>query len=214
MSGSEKPGPYKKPGTWRNPGPRVPPSAVRITPAAVAGVVGALGAMTYAIVEKAKREAAATDRDEVEQRLNARAAREQRAATASSSSGWFGLGGDATPSADNVPKFVLANSGLSDEQKLQVALARRQCWVRAAQFGPTLALWSYAGCLIAERAVKLPKGSRTAVPLAACLVGMVAGSYYGGLEGKPMMNEALMARPIQGVHRRRGEGGRPMADPE
>ena len=205
---------YKKPGPWRNPGPRVPPSAVRISPGAVAGVVAALTGMTYAIVEKAKREEEATDREELDRRLSAR--ERQRTASASSSrgSGWFGLGGSSTPSAENVPKFVLANSGLDDEQKLQVALARRQCWVRAAQFGPTLALWSYAGCVLAERVVQLPRGSRAAVPLAACLVGMTAGSYYGGLEGKPMMIDALLARPIQGVHQRRGEGGRPMANGE
>ena len=74
------------------------------------------------------------------------------------------------------------------------------------------------------RSVVGPRGPRdplrgarpapAAVPLAACLVGMTAGSYYGGLEGKPMMNDALLARPIQGVHQRRGEGGRPMANGE
>jgi hypothetical protein len=110
-------------------------------------------------------------------------------------------------SADNVPKFMLANSGLDNEQKLQVALCRRQAWLRAAQLAPTLALWSYAACVLTEHSglARLPRGSRTAVPLGAAVVGGVLGSYYGGLEGKPMMNAALIARPVEHAHKRRSE---------
>jgi hypothetical protein len=52
---------------------------------------------------------------------------------------------------------------------LQVALARRQCWVRAFQLGPTLGLLSYSTCVLVEAAglVKLPRGSRTGVRTAA-----------------------------------------------
>ena len=34
----------------------------------------------------------------------------------------------------------------------QVALARRQCWVRAFQLGPTLGLLSYSACVLVEAA--------------------------------------------------------------
>ena len=110
-------------------------------------------------------------------------------------------------SADNVPKYVLANSGLDNEQKLSVALCRRQAWLRAAQAAPTLALWTYATCVLVEHAglAKLPRGSRTAAPLVAAVVGGTIGAYWGGLEGKPMMNAALAARPIEHVHKRRSE---------
>ena len=52
---------------------------------------------------------------------------------------------------------------------LQVALARRQCWVRAFQLGPILGLLSYSTCVLVEAAglVKLPRGSRTGVRTAA-----------------------------------------------
>lgn len=110
-------------------------------------------------------------------------------------------------SAEKVPKYVLANSGLDAEQKLSVALCRRQAWLRALQFGPLAMLWSYAGIVLVESAglTKLPRGSRTAGPLGAAVFGATVGAYYGGLEGKPMMNAALTARPIAGVHHRRGE---------
>ena len=110
-------------------------------------------------------------------------------------------------SADNVPSYVLANSGLDAEQKLHVALCRRQAWLRASQFAPTLALWTYATCVLVESAglAKLPRGSRTAAPLVAAVLGGSLGAYWGGLEGKPMMNAALAARPIEHVHKRRSE---------
>ena len=47
------------------------------------------------------------------------------------------LGGYEEVSAANVPSYVLASTNLDNEQKLQVALARRQCWVRAFQLGPS-----------------------------------------------------------------------------
>ena len=106
-----------------------------------------------------------------------------------------------------MPKYVLANSGLSDEQKLSVALCRRQAWLRALQFAPLAALWSYASVVLVESSglKKFPRGSRTAVPLCAAIFGATFGSYYGGLEGKPMMNAALWAKPIAGVHHKRGK---------
>jgi len=110
-------------------------------------------------------------------------------------------------SADNVPAFMLATSGLDNEQKLQVALCRRQAWLRAFQLGPTLALWTYAGCVLAEasKRVRLPKGTRQAAPLGAAVVGMTIGAYLGGQEGKPMMNAALRAKPVEHAHTRRSE---------
>ena len=116
------------------------------------------------------------------------------------------LGGDKR-SAANVPSYVLATSGLDNEQKLQVALCRRQAWLRAFQFAPTLALWTYGAVVLidASGVAKLPRGSRMAAPLAAAVIGATAGSYYGGLEGKPMMNAALEARQVEGAHKRRSE---------
>ena len=61
-----------------------------------------------------------------------------------------GLYGNTKVSATNVPSYVLATSGLDNEQKLQVALCRRQSWVRAMQCGPVLALWAYASCVLAD----------------------------------------------------------------
>ena len=43
------------------------------------------------------------------------------------------------------------------------------------------------------------------MPLGAGVIGMTMGSYYGGLEGKPMMNAALMARPVEHVHKARSD---------
>lgn len=109
--------------------------------------------------------------------------------------------------ASNVPSFMLANSGLDNEQKLQVALCRRQAWLRAVQLGPAAMLWSYAACVLTDASglAKLPRGSRTAVPLGAGVLGATLGAYWGGLEGKPMMNAALMSAPIEGVHKKRGK---------
>ena len=56
-----------------------------------------------------------------------------------------------------------------------------------------------------ERLAKLPRGSRTGVPLAAAVIGGTLGAYLGGLEGKPMMNAALMATPIENVHKPRSQ---------
>lgn len=117
------------------------------------------------------------------------------------------LGSGPQPSAANVPSFVLANTGLDAEQKLQVALCRRQAWVRAAQLGPTLALCGYSACVLTEatKLAKLPRGSKLAVPMAGFVVGMTAGAYFGMSEGKPTMNAALMARPIANAHMHRAD---------
>ena len=111
----------------------------------------------------------------------------------------------AGPSAANVPSYVLATSGLDNEQKLQVALCRRQAWLRAAQAAPTLALWSYAACVLAESSglAKLPRGTHFGVTIGAAVIGATAGAYYGGLEGKPMMNQALLSRQVEHAHTRR-----------
>ena len=89
--------------------------------------------------------------------------------------------------------YLLSRSNLTDEQKLQVALCRRQCWIRGAQFGGLSVLGGYAGCIIlgalAPRA--LPRGAKTAVPLVAGVVGLCVGSYYGGMEARPFMVDAL-----------------------
>jgi hypothetical protein len=110
-------------------------------------------------------------------------------------------------SADNVPAFMLAQTGLDNEQKLQVALCRRQAWLRAFQLGPTLALWTYAGCVMLEasKLIKLPKGTRQGASLAAAVGGMTLGAYLGGTEGKPTMNAALRAKPVEHAHVRRSE---------
>lgn len=117
------------------------------------------------------------------------------------------LGSGPQPSAENVPSFVLAATGLDAEQKLQVALCRRQAWVRAAQLGPTLALCGYSACVLTEATglAKLPRGSKLAVPLAGFVVGMTAGAYFGMMEGKPTMNAALMSKPIENAHMRRAD---------
>ena len=100
--------------------------------------------------------------------------------------------------------LMLAGTGLDDEQKLQIALCRRQSWVRAAQLGPLLGLGAYtvAALVDATRIGPLPRGSRAAAPMVGCVVGMVLGSYYGGMELKPRMNQALLERPVAGVHQR------------
>lgn len=109
--------------------------------------------------------------------------------------------------AANVPSYVLANSGLSNEQKLEVALCRRQSWLRAFQLAPTLALLAYSGCVLVEGlgVAKLPRGTRMGAPLGMAVVGATVGAYYGGLERKPLMNAALLSRQVDGAHLRRSE---------
>ena len=99
----------------------------------------------------------------------------------------------SSPTGNLSSTYLLSRSNLTDEQKLQVALCRRQCWIRAAQFGGLSVLGGYAGCIIlgalAPRA--LPRGAKTAVPLVAGVAGMALGSYYGGMEARPFMVDAL-----------------------
>ena len=106
------------------------------------------------------------------------------------------------PSISETHPLILAGTGLNDEQKLQVALCRRQAWVRAAQLGPLVAACGYMTCVIADRTRlgPLPRGSRSAVPLAGFVAGMTIGSYLGGVERREMMQRALLERPIAGVH--------------
>lgn len=107
----------------------------------------------------------------------------------------------------NVPSYVLATSGLDNEQKLQVALCRRQAWLRATQAAPMMALWAYAGCILldASKLVQVSKNVRMAAPISGAIVGATLGSYFGGLEGKPMMNAALESRSVEGAHTKRSQ---------
>ena len=178
----------------------------------LAAGVATMGAMTYAILREgsAARDPAAlpssTSSSSSEFLSTSDAVAHAQPPASAISAPFLTLDGKQV-SASNVPKYVLANSGLSDEQKLSVALCRRQAWLRATQFAPFAALWSYAGIVLVESAgwKKFPRGSRTAAPLCAAIFGATFGAYYGGLEGKPMMNAALRSTPIAGVHHRRGE---------
>ena len=101
---------------------------------------------------------------------------------------------------------ALDRTELSDEQKLQVALCRRQCWVRAYQLGGLSMLLSYAGTLIvASYVIKgLPRGSRYAVPLGGAIAGMSFGAYLGGKEGAPYMAAAIREHRAAGEAVSRG----------
>ena len=169
----------------------------------LAAGVGLMGAMTYALL---REDSDARNRRKVPSSAEHGQQAASSSTDAAASAPILTLDGQYV-SAANVPKYVLANSGLDQEQKLHVALTRRQAWLRAAQLAPTLALWGYAACVLVDATglTKLPRGSRTAVPLGAAVVGGVLGSYWGGLEGKPFMNAALMARPVEHVHKRRSE---------
>ena len=87
--------------------------------------------------------------------------------------------------------YLLSRTNLTDEQKLQVALCRRQCWLRAFQAGPVAAICGYGACVLLEMQVRRPRGSRTVAPLCAGILGMVVGAYAGGREGKATLNMAL-----------------------
>ena len=193
------------------------PGARPLNKSALAAGVSVLGGMAYWVMQDASARqrdardarAAAADQGSSSAALLTDAAATVPAArskAASTQAPPF-LGSSAQPTAENVPKFMLASTNLDAEQKLQVALCRRQAWIRAAQLGPTLALCGYSACVMTEAAglAKLPRGSKTAVPLGLFVVGMTVGSYLGGLEGKPTMNAALLAKPIEGVHVPRSE---------
>ena len=104
-------------------------------------------------------------------------------------------------SADNVPAFMLAQTGLDNEQKLPVALCRRQAWLRAFQLGPTLALWTYAGCVMIEasKLIKLPKGTRQGASLAAAVGGMTLGAYLGAAMGPTLVANGVPAPAVSTV---------------
>ena len=191
--------------------------AAPLPKSALAAGVATMGAMMYALLrEDSSARAPRTNDASRSDEAAASSAFDAAAAAAASSSSPSSSPGVVAPfltldgrqvSASNVPSFMLANSGLDNEQKLQVALCRRQAWLRAVQFAPMAMLWSYAACVLTEASglAKLPRGSRYGVPLGAAVLGASVGAYYGGLEGKPMMNAALVARPIAGVHKKRGE---------
>ena len=106
--------------------------------------------------------------------------------------------------------YLLARTDLTDEQKLQVALCRRQCWIRAAQAGPLCALAAYSSAVVydAVAAQKLPRNSRTLALFTGGIIGATLGSYMGGKEGAPMMTAALATRP-----RVTPDGARPITAP-
>ena len=118
--------------------------ATTLPKAYLAAGVATMGAMTYLVL----RDGSSGARKEQQQQPPP-----PPSAAASSSSNaaapFLTLDGQAV-SAANVPKYVLANSGLDQEQKLQVALCRRQAWLRASQYAPMAALWSYAACVLTE----------------------------------------------------------------
>lgn len=173
--------------------------------AALGAATAALGVMTYSLVRFGRKDNGDVSKT-VAKQPPAQQANAVKAGQAGSSHSFLSVG-EAPRSAANVPSYVLATSGLDNEQKLQVALCRRQAWLRAFQLGPTLALWTYAGCVLLEASkwTKLPRGTKMAAPLVAAVVGATFGSYYGGLEGKPMMNAALTARPVEHAHKRRAD---------
>ena len=47
--------------------------------------------------------------------------------------------------------------------------------------------------------------AKLGVPLGLFVFGMTAGAYLGVSEGKPTMNAALLAKPIENVHMRRAD---------
>ena len=87
--------------------------------------------------------------------------------------------------------YLLARTDLSDDEKLRVALARRQCWIRAVQFGAASMLLSYSAVAVAKRFVKLPRNSLTAVPLITGLASYTLGASYGAGEGAMFIPDVI-----------------------
>ena len=87
--------------------------------------------------------------------------------------------------------YLLAKTNLNDEQKLQLALCRRQCWVRAWQFGVAAFVLSCPLTAALSKTFKLPRAAPFTVPVACTIVAMTYGSYYGGKEGAPMAVAAI-----------------------
>lgn len=104
--------------------------------------------------------------------------------------------GDARPLGNLSSTYLLNKADLTDEQKLQLALARRQCWLRAAQTAAILAVPAYAITVAAAKLAprRTPKGAPLFVPLTFALVGSCVGSHLGAVEGAPMAAAALRAR--------------------
>lgn len=193
------------------------PQARPLPKSALAAAAATIGGMYYAVLRDAKQRQSDARADAVPTAsavpetaavmLETAATPTAVPAAAAASKAMPFLGGAEQPTAANVPSFVLAATNLDAEQKLQVALCRRQAWTRAAQFGPTLALCGYSACVLTEASglAKLPRGSKLGVPLGLFVVGMTVGAYVGMTEGKPTMNAALLAKPIEGVHVRRAD---------
>ena len=98
----------------------------------------------------------------------------------------------------NKPKIsplILYNTSLDDEQKLQVALCRRQCWKRGAQLSVFGCVTSYALVVVVEalRCRPFPRGTRWMAPLGSTLFCGYIGSYLGGREGATQMGYILAA---------------------
>jgi len=99
--------------------------------------------------------------------------------------------GQPNPSGNLSSTYLLSRAGLTDDQKLRVALARRQCWVRAAQAGSISLVVGYSACVIAGKFVKLPRHTLTMAPLCIGLSGYFLGAWYGGTEGAVFMQDVL-----------------------
>lgn len=95
------------------------------------------------------------------------------------------------PGSNISSTYLLARTDLSDDEKLRVALARRQCWIRASQAGGVSVLVSYSATAIASKFVRLPRHSLLMVPLCTGLTGYFLGAWYGGTEGAAMMQDVL-----------------------
>lgn len=215
------------------------PGSIKLGKSSLAAGCATMGVMLYAVVHMARPREGETQRDDDGSGAEA-VPREGSMTGGSKAKGSAflassGVYGGMQVSASNVPSYVLATSGLDNEQKLQVrgaracerfgarkggrhralarlacsqvALCRRQSWVRAFQLGPALALWSYAACVLTDAAVpkRLPRYARWVGPLGGGVFGMALGAYYGGVEAKPMMNAALLARPVEHAHKPRSQ---------
>ena len=87
--------------------------------------------------------------------------------------------------------YLLSRTNLTDDEKFRVALARRQCWIRACQFGGLSLIVAYSACAITAGFVKLPRHSLTAVPLSVGLSCYFLGACYGSTEGALFMQDVL-----------------------
>ena len=95
--------------------------------------------------------------------------------------------------------YLLSRTNLSHEEKLQVALCRRQCWVRATQAASLAAPCAYAAVVVYDTLAlaRLPRGSRAAAPLGAAVLFGYLGAIAGGREGAAVMAHVLAEERAQ-----------------